>query len=77
MSPGADCHSDHVPIIANMKVKRKILKKPTRIAKKQYELLNTDQNLKESLSVSLQQTRRPSEYNICRREMASNDGLYQ
>ena len=40
--PGADCGSDHVPIVATMKVKLRTLKRKKEDAKLQLELLTAD-----------------------------------
>ena len=40
--PGADCGSDHVPIIATMKVKLRTLKRKKEDAKLQLDLLTAD-----------------------------------
>ena len=44
--PGADCGSDHIPVLGTMKVKLKKLKRSKREPKLQLSLLEEDENLK-------------------------------
>ena len=52
--PGADCGSDHNPVIATMRLKLKKLKKAKRTAKLQINLLQSDHDIKEAYKISIQ-----------------------
>ena len=51
--PGADCGSDHIPVIGCMKIKLKKLKKPKRMPRLNFNILKTNQDLKEEFTVSV------------------------
>lgn len=52
--PGADCGSDHIPVIGCLKIKLKKLKKAKRLLKLNLNLLRTDEDLRNRLAVSIQ-----------------------
>jgi len=52
--PGADCGSDHVPVVGTMRVKLKKLKKGKTTPKLQINLLEKDQELKKTYTISVQ-----------------------
>ena len=49
--PGADCDSNHVPVVCKVQVKVKKLKKSKYLPKFQINLVKTNQELKEHLLV--------------------------
>ena len=51
--PGADCDSDHIPVICNLKLKLKQLKKSKIKPKLETNLLKTDDNLKEKFTIAV------------------------
>ena len=51
--PGADCGSDHIPVIATMRVKLKIPKKAKKAAKLQLNILKNDQDIKEAYRIEV------------------------
>ena len=51
--PGADCGSDHIPVVATMRLKLKKLKKAKRAAKLQMNLLQTDQDIKAAYKIEV------------------------
>lgn len=54
--PGADCgaHCDHVPLIANVKLKFKKIRKPKRKIRKDWDALRTNMQMKEHFQIELQ-----------------------
>ena len=50
--PGADCHSDHVPVVTDITLKLKKVKKIERKERLQMNLLLTDEEPKQSYRVS-------------------------
>ena len=52
--PGADCGSDHVPVISEIRVKLKRLKQSKKNPKLQVHLLRTDQDMKEKFCIKVQ-----------------------
>ena len=52
--PGADCDSDHVPVISEIRVKLKRLRKPIKNPKLQVHLLKTDLEMKETFRIKVQ-----------------------
>ncbi|CAF1480925.1 unnamed protein product [Didymodactylos carnosus] len=52
--PGADCGSDHVPVISKIRVKLKRLKQPQQNPKLQVHILKTDPDLKEKFCIKVQ-----------------------
>ena len=51
--PGADCDSDHVPVMCKLHVKLKKIKKSKVHSKFQVELLRSDQEIKEQFSIDI------------------------
>ncbi|KAK3771587.1 hypothetical protein RRG08_041516 [Elysia crispata] len=51
--PGADCDSDHVPVMCKLQVKLKKIRKPKAHSKLQVELLKSDQEIKEQFSIDI------------------------
>jgi len=51
--PGADCGSDHVPVISHLKVKLKKLKKPERTPRLDFQCLRQDNDLKNAFTISI------------------------
>ena len=51
--PGADCDSDHVPVMCKLQVKLKKIKKPKAHSKFQVEQLKSDQEIKEQFSIDI------------------------
>ena len=51
--PGADCDSDHIPVMCKMQIKLKKLKKSKHQPKFQVDLLKTNQELKERFSIDV------------------------
>ena len=52
--PGADCGSDHVPVVCIMRLKLKTIRKSKQPPKFQYHLLKNDDDLKEKFNVSVE-----------------------
>ncbi|CAF1561697.1 unnamed protein product [Adineta ricciae] len=52
--PGADCGSDHVPVISEIRVKLKRLKQPKQIPKLQVHLLKNNNDLKKQFCIKVQ-----------------------
>ncbi|CAF5183930.1 unnamed protein product, partial [Rotaria magnacalcarata] len=52
--PGADCGSDHVPVISKIRVKLKRIKQPQRNTKLQVHILKSDPDLKEKFRIKVQ-----------------------
>jgi len=52
--PGADCGSDHVPVISKIRVKLKKIKQPTQNPKLQIHLLKTNTDIKEKFCINVQ-----------------------
>ncbi|CAF1302854.1 unnamed protein product [Adineta ricciae] len=52
--PGADCGSDHVPVISEIRVKLKRLKKSKQIPKLQIQLLKNNNDVKEKFCIEVQ-----------------------
>ena len=51
--PGADCGSDHIPVVGTLRIKLKKLKKPKTSPKLQLNLLEKDEIMRESYTVSV------------------------
>ena len=51
--PGADCGSDHIPVLGTMRVKLKKLKRSKRVPKLQLSLLKEDEDLKNKYRISV------------------------
>ena len=51
--PGADCGSDHIPVLGTMRVKLKKLKRSKRVPKLQPSLLREDEDLKNKYRISV------------------------
>jgi len=51
--PGADCGSDHNPVMCKMRVKLKAIRKSKNIPKFQLEVLRKDNNIREQFAVSV------------------------
>ena len=51
--PGADCDSDHVPVMCKLQVKLKKIRKPKAHSKFQVKLLKSDQEIKEQFSIDI------------------------
>ena len=51
--PGADCGSDHVPVVGTMRIKLKKLKKPKSATKLQINLLETDEEMSKAYNISV------------------------
>jgi exonuclease III len=52
--PGADCGSDHVPVISKIRVKLKRIKQPQKNIKLQVHILKADRNLREQFRIKVQ-----------------------
>jgi len=52
--PGADCGSDHIPVVCTMRIKLKRIRKKKQPSKFQYNLLKRDNELKEKFNVSVE-----------------------
>ena len=52
--PGADCGSDHVPVISEIRVKLKTLSKSKKNPKLQVSLLKSDLSIKEKFRIKIQ-----------------------
>ena len=52
--PGADCYSDHVPVVASMKIKLKKIKRRKTNEKLNLKLLTTDEQLKEAYRIEVE-----------------------
>ena len=52
--PGANCNSDHNPVLCRMQIKLKCLKKLKSGPKYQLDMLRKDQNIKSQFSISVQ-----------------------
>ena len=52
--PGADCDSDHIPVMCKFELKLKRVKKTKAHPKFQMDLLRSDTNLREQISVAIQ-----------------------
>ena len=51
--PGADCYSDHIPVVADIALRLKKVNKRKREERRQLKLLLTDEQLKESYRVEV------------------------
>ena len=52
--PGADCNSDHNPVLCRMQIKLKCFEKSKSGPKYQLDMLRNDQNIKSQFSISVQ-----------------------
>ncbi|GFR65686.1 craniofacial development protein 2-like [Elysia marginata] len=52
--PGADCGSDHAPVVCVMRIKLKKLKKPKQPPKFQYDSLKKETELKRKFNVAIE-----------------------
>ena len=61
--PGADCYSDHVPVIADMKLKLKITKRQKIEPRRDLKILRTNQHIQETFRIEVE-----NRYTILERE---------